>query len=385
MTITSTSVDLSWTAPAGGAPANGYGVVYRQTGTTPWTLAAWGAASPATVAGLLPSTNYDLSVFAIGLAGPGAIATPIQRMTLGLVPGIPTGLAASAGSPSYSAASLSWTAPTVDSTHGTPVSYTVQYRVTGAGSWTTGPTGVTGTTATVTGLAHATGYDFQVFAVNSTGNGAATATATLTTTTAAPNIPTGLTAGSLTGLTTSSVVMTWTAPTTDSTHDAATTYTLQYKPTSGSTWTQITGISGTSQTVTGLSSATSYDFQVRAVNAGGSSGYTATTASTTYTNSIVVGIYSPNYLSDTSPPHNGSPGCNVSITPTPNNVRGTFGTSGTTEPSSGWQAFSNYSGNLWGQYLTAPATAGSYYLWIEARDGSNNVTGLNVSGPYTVT
>ena len=44
------------------------------------------------------------------------------------------------------------------------------------------------------------------------------------------------------------------------------TYTVQYRVTSlGGGWTQVTGISGTSATITGLTASTRYDFQVAAV------------------------------------------------------------------------------------------------------------------------
>ncbi len=56
----------------------------------------------------------------------------------------------------------------------------------------------------------------------------------------------------------------------------AVTYTLQYRLTGTTTWTQVAGITGTSLTVTGLTPGTEYDFQVEAVSADGPSGFTPT-------------------------------------------------------------------------------------------------------------
>lgn len=89
---------------------------------------------------------------------------------------------------------------------------------------------------------------------------------------AVPGVPTGLALASITDL---GLTASWSAVT------GATSYTLQYRLTGGSTWTPIANIAGISQTVTGLDSAVEYDFQVEAINASGPSGFTATVNATT--------------------------------------------------------------------------------------------------------
>jgi chitinase len=75
----------------------------------------------------------------------------------------------------------------------------------------------------------------------------------------------------------SSVTLTWNA----NTEADLAGYQLQYKPTAGSTWTQINNITGLTNTVTGLTNGTSYDFQLRAVNTSGqTSAWTATVSAT---------------------------------------------------------------------------------------------------------
>ena len=61
----------------------------------------------------------------------------------------------------------------------------------------------------------------------------------------------------------------------------AVSYTLRWKAQSSGTWTEVTGLTVTSYALTGLSSATAYEFQVLAVCASGTSAYSASTVFTT--------------------------------------------------------------------------------------------------------
>jgi hypothetical protein len=67
-----------------------------------------------------------------------------------------------------------------------------------------------------------------------------------------------------------------------------TSYTLQFRQTGTTPWTQITNLPGMTYTVGGLLAATEYDFQVEAIGPFGNSGFTATTQATTL--AIPVGI-----------------------------------------------------------------------------------------------
>ncbi|MEI6853660.1 MAG: fibronectin type III domain-containing protein, partial [Bacteroidota bacterium] len=83
-----------------------------------------------------------------------------------------------------------------------------------------------------------------------------------------PGLPTALNTGTITATT---AVITWTAPT-----GGASSYDLQWKLTSGATWTTITGVTSGYTLNPPLSASTSYDVQVRANNAVCSSAWTAT-------------------------------------------------------------------------------------------------------------
>jgi prophage DNA circulation protein len=383
VSTTATTAVLSWSPATTGGLPSGYIVQVSAHGAGIWSTAGTVGPSPTgfTVTGLSSNTAYDFQVLASNASGVGSPSILATATTTLNPPNGPTGLAATAGSPAYSVVALSWTASATDGTHDAAATYTPQYQLASGGGWTTFGSPIVGTSVSVTGLAHAMAYNFQVIATNSAGT-ATSSSASATTSAAAPNVPTGLAAGTLLAIATSSVVITWSAAAIDGTHDAATSYTAQYRVTSvGGSWTQVTGISGTTTTITGLSSATEYDFQVAAVNAAGASSFTATANGTTYATTLTL-----NYISPSGPYAPGSgPGVNVTATPTPASLREAFGSSATVPPTSGWINASNYSGNLWGAYPDEIATAGNSYLWIEALNSGGAVIGLLVTGSYTVT
>ena len=159
---------VAFTQPtnSGGSPVINYTVTASPGGAT-----ANGTASPITVGGLTAGTNYSFTVTATNVVGtslPSSASNVVTPVTAG-VPSAPTNLSATIGNGQIS---LAWTAPS--SNGGAPISdYTVQYRVTGTSTWNTFPDGVsTATNAVVSGLTNGTSYDFQVGAVNSTGQGA---------------------------------------------------------------------------------------------------------------------------------------------------------------------------------------------------------------------
>ncbi len=245
--VGSTSVSLSWNAPAtGGTP-------------TSYTVAGGGAATvagtTATITGLTDATAYTFSVTADNTAGSGT-ATRIAATTG--APGAVGNLApAAVGATS---ASLSWDAPGAG---GTPTGYVIVLRQAPDGGETpttagAGTATVSGTARTFSGLREGGTYTFSVSAGNAAGSGA---TARITFTTGAPGEVRNL-MGRSTG--TASASLDWDAPTTGGT---ATGYSVTA---SGVAASQIV-VSGTSATVTGLSAGTSYTFSVTASNAGGSS------------------------------------------------------------------------------------------------------------------
>ncbi|MGG4127061.1 glycosyl hydrolase family 18 protein [Paenibacillus illinoisensis] len=125
-------------------------------------------------------------------------------------------------------------------------------------------TSVTGTTATISGLAPGTSYTFTVKAKDAAGNlSAASNSVTVSTTvqpggdTQAPTVPTNLTS---TAKTSSTITLSWAA----STDNVGVSGYEVYNGTA-----LVTTVSGTSATVTGLAADTSYTFTVKAKDAAG--------------------------------------------------------------------------------------------------------------------
>jgi hypothetical protein len=132
-------------------------------------------------------------------------------------------------------------------------SYTVRYRLSPSGTWTT--TNSTTTSKTITGLVANTAYDFQVRAVCTT-NGSYSSSFTFTTqSTSGCGIPSGLTATSITETT---ATINWGAVAN------AVKYTVQYRINGTTTWTSKSSTT-TSKAITGLVAGTTYNYRVRAI------------------------------------------------------------------------------------------------------------------------
>jgi hypothetical protein len=183
------------------------------------------------------------------------------------------------------------------------------------------------------------------------------------TTLAPPGQVTGLAIGATTQ---TSIALTWLAPG----GGEPSSYTVQYRLGGTTTWTiASTSVTATAFTVTGLAAATAYDFEVFAVNAAGTSAVsTALTAST----SVPALVTSITWDLPPSGPYTnstGSIGVNARINPSTATVQFGFSTSVTVPPTS-WVAGTFVNSDLWAAYVPTPATAGSYYAWVEGTDGS---------------
>lgn len=166
----------------------------------------------------------------------------------------PAGLASA--SISNTGATVSWDAVS------SAVSYNLQYKTSAATTWTTVNT--TATSYALTGLTASTVYNFQVQAVcSATSSPYSTAASFTTAATPCSTAPTGLAAASITA---SSATLSWGAV------SGITSYNLQYKTSAATTWTTVS-TTATSYALTGLTAATTYNFQVQAVCSGGSSAY----------------------------------------------------------------------------------------------------------------
>ena len=167
-------------------------------------------------------------------------------ITAGSACGTATGLTAS--SITTSSAAVSWSAVT------NAVSYAVDYKLNSSSTWTSFSTAQTGTSASLSGLSSGSLYDWRVTTTCSTGTG--TPAAAQFTTLVPCVAPAGLASSAVTA---NSAIVSWSAV------SAATSYAVDYKLNSSSTWTSFsTAQTGTSANLSGLIASSLYDWRVSA-------------------------------------------------------------------------------------------------------------------------
>ncbi len=190
----------------------------------------------------------DLDPSGIPLGSDNAMLVGIEPSTSQPTCSEPTSLAAS--SITSSGAVISWVGS------GSPKSYNLNYKVSGASSWTS-VTGITSESYTLSGLSAGTTYNMEVQQVCSSGETSGfTSTVIFSTTQPACNEPTSLTASSITA---SGATISWVGS------GSPESYTLNYKVSGASSWTSVTGITSESYTLSGLSAGTTYNVEVQQV------------------------------------------------------------------------------------------------------------------------
>src|SRR2546422_824320 len=195
--VSSSEIDLSWTAPTGvGLVVSGYEIERSTNGGLTWSVLVASTGSSATTysdTGLAHTTTYTYRVHTVTAIGTSFPSDTASATTFAVAPSPPTGLAASASSSSQ--ISLSWTAPT-DNGGSAITGYKIEKSTDGGTTWSTlvANTGNTATTYSDTGLTHTTTYTYKVSAINSIGTSSASSVASATTPIAAPSPPIALTA-----------------------------------------------------------------------------------------------------------------------------------------------------------------------------------------------
>ena len=306
-TVTTTSVQLSWTAPGDDGTtgtANRYDIRYSTSAITPANFAAatavTGAPAPAaagtaqsvTVSGLTPNTPYYFAMMS-GDEVPNwsNLSNVAQARTDAGTPGDSTPPAAATlatGTVTPTSVQLTWTAPGDDGTTGMASQYDIRYSTAiitdGNFAAATAVTGVpipsaagTSQSVTVSGLAPNTPYYFAMKSADEVPNWSAISNVPSATTTSAADVtaPAGiisLVSGTLTNV---SVQLMWTSPGDDGNAGTASQYDIRYSTaiiTDGNfaVATAVTGVpipsaAGTSQSVTvsGLVPNTPYHFAMK--------------------------------------------------------------------------------------------------------------------------
>ena len=282
-TATPTQLSVSWSAPTNtGKPAiTGYGVQYRVGTSGGFTSHAHtGITTTATITGLTPGTAYQVQVRATNADGSGPWATDSATTAANAAPVF------SSATTAFNVAENSTAVTTATATDAdTVVTDAVSYAMSGADSaqfslntstgavtFTSAPDYENPTDVVSTMPANAAGNNVYVVALTaSSGTGgralsvSKTLLVTVTDVAEAPGKPA---TPQVTGTTTTSVTIGWSAPT--NTGPAITDYDVQYRVgTSGSFTSHAHTGTTTTATITGLTSGTGYEIQVRATNAEG--------------------------------------------------------------------------------------------------------------------
>ncbi|MCP3938250.1 MAG: hypothetical protein GY708_23120, partial [Actinomycetia bacterium] len=402
-TVTSSTIDLSWTAPGddgSSGTATTYDIRYSTSAITAgnWASATQVTGEPGpsvagtgeshTVTGLAQNTTY---YFAIKTADEVPNTSALSNSPSGTTDADVTAPDAvsdlATGTVANTTIDLSWTAPGDDAASGTATSYDIRYRTDAAittGNWATATlvTGepspsVAGTAEshTVTGLAAGTIYYFAIKTgdevVNWSGLSNSPSGTTDTVDVTAPAAIIDLaTSGSPTQ---SSITITWTAPGDDGSAGIATTYDVRYSTstiTEGN-WgsaTQATGepspqIAGSTEyfTVTGLSDATTYYFAIKTADEVPNTGALSNVANNTTTAGICTvdpnGTYieaeNYNVFGNTFSSQTGDGNGNAYLQGTVTDT--SWGPSGTST-----------------DYTLDFNQTGTFYLWIRGNDGSSS-------------
>lgn len=242
--LTTTSATVSWTAVGG---AVGYVIQYRPVGSPTWTSVN-SVATSKVITGLTPSTVYEFQLqcdCGSGILSTFSGSTNFTTLTPACV--TPSGLNVTLIG--LTQAQLNWNLVSG------AVGYNVQYRVVGAGSWTSTTSSVTN--KTITGLTPNTQYEFEV--QTDCGTGTSSFSSIISFFTLACATPTGLGTSGLLG---NSATLAWNPVAT------ATSYLVEWRPTGGGSWTSVSAFSA-SYILSGLTAGTQYEFRVTSDCGGG--------------------------------------------------------------------------------------------------------------------
>jgi len=260
--LSSNAITLNWASSG----ADSYMVQYKHTSSSTWTTATSSTISLShNLTGLSVGTSYNWQVKSIcdntsSAFAAGTFSTP-SSSCISTSPGN-----LSSGNTSTSSTTVSWSA--VSGATG----YEVQFKRTTSGSWSVAVASTTALSWSLTNLSSGITYDWRVSAKCPDGAGPFSQSQFTSAAPEACNVPGNL---GVSNINTSSATVSWGAV------SGAFNYSVEYKLSSASTWTTMNPMSATSYNFSGLSSGTTYEWRVKTNCTSGTSGYIASSFSTT--------------------------------------------------------------------------------------------------------
>ncbi len=269
-TVSTSQINIGWTDHSNNESDfkidydDNAGLTSPTTVTVPSTTTAGTTANLSSpITALAPGTHYYFRMRAKNITGDSANTPVVDAWTIASTP---TGLAVTGGT--SSSLSLSW-----DATTGA-ASYVLLRKGPGESIFTPFANNTTtGTTLTDTGLSPNSIYSYKIQAVNPGGTSALSGFPIGGVT--SPNTPATPTGLAATGVTASSVSLSWNSS------SGAASYIVLRSATSGGTYSSVGTPTGTSFNDSTVSAATTYYYQVQATNAGGTSAASSYISTTT--------------------------------------------------------------------------------------------------------
>ena len=262
-----TSLDVTWTAPTNTGPAiASYDLQYRAGTSGNFTDGPQNVTgTSAAIASLMASTSHQVQVRATNAEGDGDWSfAGTGRTTATSAPGAPTGLTATASG--STAIDLSWSAP--GSTGGSAITgYKIEVSPNGTSGWTdqAADTNSTATTYAHTGLAAGDTRHYRVSAINTNGTGDPSNVDSATTD-AVPGAVSDVVVVPVPRIT-DSLTVSWSAPD-NAGKPALTGYDVRYRSSGGGgSWTTVSEDAPSTSLIIGGLRDDFYDVQVRALNA----------------------------------------------------------------------------------------------------------------------
>ena len=259
-----TSLDVTWTAPTNTGPAiASYDVQYRAGTSGNFTNGPQNVTgTSAAIGSLAADTSYEVQVRATNAEGDGDWSVAGTGRTTAT--SAPTGLTATASG--ATAIDLSWTAP--GSTGGSAITgYKIEVSPNGTSGWTdqAADTNSTATTYAHTGLAAGDTRHYRVSAINTNGTGDPSNVDSATTD-AVPGAVSDVVVVPV-PRTTDSLTVSWSAPD-NAGKPALTGYDVRYRSSGGGgSWTTVSEDAPSTSLIIGGLRDRFYDVQVRALNA----------------------------------------------------------------------------------------------------------------------
>lgn len=366
------TVKLSWSGATAGTnnPIKHYEVFRSTTSGSGYTSLTTTTATSLNVTSPATNSSYYYKIKTIGTVSGYDSDMSSQTATLTTLfsaPSVPGSVAVNPASvgPSGSA-TLSWAASS-NGSNNTVSGYKIERASASAGPWEVLVSSQTARTLAVTGQAsNGSAYYYRVTALAPNGNSGASATATLTTEWTNPSAPTTVSVNTTNVAPGAAATLSWSGAGAG-TNNAITKYEVHRSPASGSGYTLLQTVTGTSLSVTSPTSNGSYYYKIITVGTVSGTKSALSTATATLT------------TSSTAPSVPGSPSINKNNVPPSTNATLSWSASsnGTNNPFTGYTIqratstsgpWTDISTNQTATTLTVTSTStnGTYYYRIIA-------------------